>query len=580
MDIIEKESLTNDLLDSIILRGTEDIDFHMSPTDKYSLDVSELNDEPIVGRAARLLYKNLLDSTKKVAIVVDMDMDGFTSSALFVKFMQYINHPIGVLMDKGKTHGLTDNIMDDIIGNYDLVIIPDAGSNDIKQHQRLLDNGIDFIVLDHHEVLPESIEYLNTTENGVVVNNQLLDMNKNYTGVGMVYIFLKYVNFLENLDLDIDKHLDLVALGQVADVSNVADKEIRYYVTKGLNNINNLFIKSVMERKGLQEMTGRDASFSIISMINAVTRIGSLEDKRELFDALISESLETTTVEVRKKNKSTGKFDKIPTELTIHDITVKACESIKTKQDKIVKEFLDKVDVLYDGNVLIGLLEEEAPSSITGLIAMKLSDKKQKPVMIGKEYNDSLAGSLRAPDGLDFKRILTISRLFNFVSGHASAAGWGINRFLLDELIDYLEEYSFTNETSYLVDKLYSKPDSSDIYTIEMHKHVFGGAVEYPLFGYEGITFNIKCINVRGSVTTFFDNGVSFVLFNSPDNIKEDIDSYLDSKSNVTMNVVGEPRINKFGNKEIPQIVIKDYEFLEKYDIVDEEPVNDWGIDF
>lgn len=580
MDIIEKESLTNDLLDSIILRGTEDIDFHMSPTDKYSLDVSELNDEPIVGRAARLLYKNLLDSTKKVAIVVDMDMDGFTSSALFVKFMQYINHPIGVLMDEGKTHGLTDNIMDDIIGNYDLVIIPDAGSNDIKQHQRLLDNGIDFIVLDHHEVLPESIEYLNTTENGVVVNNQLLDMNKNYTGVGMVYIFLKYVNFLENLDLDIDKHLDLVALGQVADVSNVADKEIRYYVTKGLNNINNLFIKSVMERKGLQEMTGRDASFSIISMINAVTRIGSLEDKRELFDALVSESLETTTVEVRKKNKSTGKFDKIPTELTIHDITVKACESIKTKQDKIVKEFLDKVDVLYDGNVLIGLLEEEAPSSITGLIAMKLSDKKQKPVMIGKEYNDSLAGSLRAPDGLDFKRILTISRLFNFVSGHASAAGWGINRFLLDELIDYLEEYSFTNETSYLVDKLYSKPDSSDIYTIEMHKHVFGGAVEYPLFGYEGITFNIKCINVRGSVTTFFDNGVSFVLFNSPDNIKEDIDSYLDSKSNVTMNVVGEPRINKFGNKEIPQIVIKDYEFLEKYDIVDEEPVNDWGIDF
>lgn len=426
MDIREKESLTNDLLDNIILRGAEDIDFHMSPTDKYSLDVSELNDEPIVGRAARLLYKNLLDSTKKVAIVVDMDMDGFTSSALFVKFMQYINCPIGVLMDEGKTHGLTDNIMDDIIGNYDLVIIPDAGSNDVEQHQRLLDNNVDFIVLDHHEVLPESVKHLNTTENGVVVNNQLLDINKNYTGVGMVYIFLKYVSFLENLDLDIDKHLDLVALGQVADVSNVADKEIRYYVTKGLNNINNLFIKSVMERKGLQEMTGRDASFSIISMINAVTRIGSIEDKRELFNALVSESLETTTVEVRKKNKSTGKFDKIPTELTIHDVTVKACESIKTKQDKIVKGFLDKVDVLYDENVLIGLLEEEAPSSITGLVAMKLADKKQKPVMIGKEYNAYIAGSGRAPDGLDFKSILTSSNLFTYVAGHKSAFGWRI----------------------------------------------------------------------------------------------------------------------------------------------------------
>ena len=126
-------------------------------------------------------------------------MDGFTSSALFVKFMQEINCPIGILMDEGKTHGLTDNIMDDIIGNYDLVIIPDAGSNDIKQHQTLLDNEIDFIVLDHHEVKDEVVDKLNTSDNGIVINNQLLDINKNYTGVGMVYIFLKYVNFLENL---------------------------------------------------------------------------------------------------------------------------------------------------------------------------------------------------------------------------------------------------------------------------------------------------------------------------------------------------------------------------------------------
>ena len=217
-------------------------------------------------------------------------MDGFTSSALFVKFMQYINHPIGILMDEGKTHGLTDNIMDDIIGNYDLVIIPDAGSNDIEQHKKLLDNDVDFIILDHHEVLSESIKHLNNDENGVVVNNQLLDMNKNYTGVGMVYIFLKYVNFYENLDIDIDKHLDLVALGAIGDVSNVADKEIRYYVTKGLNNITNPFIKAVMERKGLKEMTGRDASFSIISMINAVTRIGTVEEKQVLFDAIVSDS--------------------------------------------------------------------------------------------------------------------------------------------------------------------------------------------------------------------------------------------------------------------------------------------------
>lgn len=505
-------------------------------------------------------------------------MDGFTSSALFVKFMQEINHPIGILMDKGKTHGLTDNIMNDIIGNYDLVIIPDAGSNDIKQHQTLLDNEIDFIVLDHHEVKEEVVDKLNTSENGIVINNQLLNMNKNYTGVGMVYIFLKYVNFLENLGLDIDKYLDLVALGAIGDVSNVADKEIRYYVTKGLNNITNPFIKATMERKGLKEMTGRDASFSIISMVNAVTRVGSVEEKKSLFDAIVSDSTETTTVEVRKKNRSTGKFDKIPTEMTVHDIIVKKCESIKTKQDKIVKEAMKKVEYIHDNNVIIGLLDEDVPSSITGLIAMKVSDKHRKPVMIGKKYEDALAGSLRAPDGLDFKGILTMSNLFNFASGHASAAGWGINDSRLEELYKYLNEYDFNNNTEYMVDKLYSKPIEYDIYTVEMDKHVFGGAIMYPMFGYKSIKFNKKCITTRGSVTTFFDNGVSFVLFNSPTNIQEEIENNLDEKGNLTMDLVGEPRINKFGNKEIPQIIIKDYEFLENYGIVEEE--NKFGIDF
>lgn len=579
MIIKEKENLTGDLLEDMILRGTDDIDFHISPTNKYSLDVSELNSEPILGRAASLLYKNLLDYTKKVAIVVDQDMDGFTSSALFVKFMQEINCPIGILMDEGKTHGLTDNIMNDIIGNYDLVIIPDAGSNDIKQHKKLLDNDVDFIVLDHHEVLSESIKHLNNDENGVVVNNELLDINTEYTGVGMVYIFLKYVIFLENLDINIDKYLDLVALGAIGDVSNVADKEIRYYVTKGLNNITNPFIKAVMERKGLKEMTGRDASFSIISMINAVTRIGTVEEKQDLFDAIVSDSTETTTVEVRKKNKSTGKFDKIPTEMTVHDIIVKKCESIKTKQDKIVKEAMKKVEYIHDNNVIIGLLDEDVPSSITGLIAMKISDKHRKPVMIGKKYEDVLAGSLRAPDGLDFKGILTMSNLFNFASGHASAAGWGINDSRREELYKYLDEYDFNNNIEYMVDKLYSKPIEYDIYKVEMDKRVFGGDVVYPTMGYKSIKFNKKCITTRGSVTTFFDNGVSFVLFNSPDNMQQEIEDNLDDRGNLTMDIVGEPRVQKFGSKEIPQIIIKDYEFLEKYDIIEEE-TNKFGIDF
>lgn len=507
-------------------------------------------------------------------------MDGYTSSALFIKFMQFINCPIDILIDEGKTHGLTDNIMSKILDEqYTLVIIPDAGSNDIEQHKILLDNSIGFLVLDHHEVLPESIDNINKNNKGIVINNQLLDINKHFTGVGMVYLFLKHVNYFENIDFDLDKHLDLVALGQVGDVSDVSDKEIRYYVTKGLNKITNIFIKSVMKRKGLSEMTGRDASFSIISMMNAVTRIGTIEEKHRMFDALVSDSEETSTIEIRKKNKKTGKFDKILTEMLNQEVVAKECEAIKVRQDKIVKEAMTKVDVIYNEDVIIGTLSDKYPSSINGLVAMKVSSKERKPVMIGKESKNSLSGSLRAPDGLDFKGVLTESGLFDFVSGHKSAAGWKIDREKLDDLYQYLDNFPFDNKNSvYYVDKLYSKPDDSDIYTVEINKQVFGGMVEFPEFGYKNIKFNNKCINMRGSVTTFFDNNVSFVLFNSPNDIKEQIENHMEN-NNITMNIIGSPRINKFGNKEIPQIVIEHYGFLEKYDIVEEE-TNDWGIDF
>ena len=574
MIIKEKENLTGDLLDDIILRGTDDIDFHISPTNKYILNVSELDSEPVFKKGVDLLLKHIKKDSK-IALPVDPDMDGYTSASVFVKTMKEINVNVDALIDEGKTHGLTDNIMNDIIGNYDLVIIPDAGSNDIQQHKKLLDNDIDFIVLDHHEVKEEVVDKLNISENGIVINNQLLDMNKNYTGVGMVYIFLKYVNFLENLDLDIDKYLDLVALGAVGDVSNVADKEIRYYVTKGLNNITNPFIKATMERKGLKEMTGRDASFSIISMINAVTRIGTVEEKQELFDAIVSDSTETTTVEVRKKNKSTGKFDKIPTEMTVHDIIVKKCESIKTKQDKIVKEAMKKVEYIHDNNVVIGLLDEDVSSSVTGLIAMKVSSRDRRPTMIGKNYGEYIAGSARAD--IDFKDILNDSGLFEYAQGHQQAFGFKFNKSKMSD-IDNLFNNLESKEREYLVDKMYTKPIEYDIYTIEMNKNVFGGVVEFPIMGYKNLEFNMRCINTRGSVTTFFDNGVSFVLFNSPNDIKDVIESHLENNK-ITMDIIGSPRINKFGNKEIPQIVIEHYEFIENCDTIEEEE-NLWGIDF
>lgn len=574
MEFELKEQITGNIIDDAILRVVDDIDYHRNPDDRYMRSFKHL---PIPFVDSTYELHESICNDKKIGILVDNDADGFTASSLLYRFitndLKYYN--IVYIITEGKTHGLSVDAMKKIYEkNIDFLIIPDAASNDKDQLEQLINNNINVLVLDHHEVSIKDVP-------SVVINNQLLeDVNKNLTGVGMVYVFCKiyYNNFLRQ-DV-VDKYLDLVALGQTGDVSDISDPEIRYLAYTGVRNINNPFIKAVMERKGIENPTTRDWSFSIISMINAVTRIGTLEEKHRLFEALAVDHDITETVEVRKKNRKTGKFDKIEVEMTFPEIVAKECESIKTKQDKIVKEALGAVKYIYKNNVLIGILDSDYPSSINGLIAMKLSDKYRKPVMIGRWITDFLnnyylSGSIRAQN-IDFKSILLRSGLFNFVQGHSQAAGFSINETNLEDLYEYLDNYKFKTNNKYEVDVLTDKPNESDIIQVELNKDVLGGAIQYPLFGYEEIEFNKRCINKRGSVLSFFDDNVTFVLFNAPDGIKEEIDNHI-VNNKITMNIVGEPRINKFGNKEQSQIVIKDYEILE---VEKDDELGMWGIDF
>lgn len=571
MIIKERESISGDLIEDIILRGTDDVDFHINPKIQNNIKASILDSKSdLFEKAYQLILKHAKDSS--VAIVLDDDMDGYTSSALLYQFLKEIGIDSDVIIGEGKTHGLTDYVMNEV-AEYDFVIIPDAGSNDVERHTELLQDGKDFLVLDHHQVENDSLERLNHSDRGIVINNQLIDINKEYTGVGMAFIFAKYINEKSGNRIDVDKYLDLLAIGETGDVANTADKEIRAYTVKGLQSINNLLIKAVMKRKSLPVLTGRDASFSIISLINAATRVGTKEEKEDIFNALVSTDETTYQVDVKKKNKKTGKFDKIPTQMTQHDIVAKQLETIKSRQDRLVKKSMNEVEYVSNSNIVFGLMDDGVNSSITGIIAMKIMDKTNSPTMIGKKYDGFYAGSARSKHNL--KKELLDTSLFEFVQGHNQAFGWKIKEENIVKFQNYIKNRVDSNKNKvYYVDKVYDRPTDNDIYMIERNKDVFGGSVKYPLLGYENIKINKACITLRGSMATFFDNGVTFALFNAPETLSQSLEDAYEGNT-VQLNIVGEPSINSFNGKETPQIVIKDFEIVEQ-----EEDINIWDIDF
>lgn len=571
MIIKERESISGDLIEDIILRGTDDVDFHINPKIQNNIKASILDSKSdLFEKSYQLILKHAKDS--RVVILVDQDMDGYASSALLYQFLKEIGIDSDVIIGEGKTHGLTDYVMNEV-AEYDFIIIPDAGSNDVERHTELLQDGKDFLVLDHHQVEDASLERLNHSDRGVVINNQLIDINKEYTGVGMAFLFAKYINEKSGNRIDVDKYLDLLAIGETGDVANTADKEIRAYTVKGLQSINNLLIKAVMKRKSLPVLTGRDASFSIISLINAATRVGTKEEKEDIFNALVSTDETTYQVDVKKKNKKTGKFDKIPTQMTQHDIVAKQLETIKSRQDRLVKKSMNEVEYVSYSNIVFGLMDDGVNSSITGIIAMKIMDKTNSPTMIGKKYDGFYVGSARSKHNL--KKELLDTGLFEFVQGHNQAFGWKIKEENIVKFQNYIKNRVDSNKNKvYYVDKVYDRPTDNDIYMIERNKDVFGGKVMFPLLGYENIKINKACITLRGSMATFFDNGVTFALFNAPETLSQSLEDAYEGNT-VQLNIVGEPSINSFNGKETPQIVIKDFEIVEQ-----EEDINIWDIDF
>lgn len=222
----------NDLLDPIgtIMenRGVKDYKTYMNLDDSCLNSPWELDN---MEDAVRLLNKHIWNKSI-ISILVDCDVDGFTSASMMFQYLKTIGYfgKINVLHHSGKEHGLSKEI--EVPPETTLLIIPDAGSNDVEQCKELREKGIDILILDHH-ICDRENPY------AVIVNNQNGTYpNKELSGAGVVYKFLQAVDEYNWTDVA-DRYLDLVAVGNIGDVMDIhyfhPDMEPIFRSTYGVN---------------------------------------------------------------------------------------------------------------------------------------------------------------------------------------------------------------------------------------------------------------------------------------------------------------------------------------------------------
>ena len=104
-------------------RGVKDIDSYLNMGDEVLIPYQNLAH---INEAVEL-YKHHIESNSNITIIVDSDVDGFTSAAMIYKYTSNLNPEckLTYLLHTGKQHGLTKDI--EIPEDTQLLIIPDAG---------------------------------------------------------------------------------------------------------------------------------------------------------------------------------------------------------------------------------------------------------------------------------------------------------------------------------------------------------------------------------------------------------------------------------------------------------------------
>ena len=170
--------------------------------------------------------KMAIDGKQKVGIIQDCDVDGLCSAVIAYQFLSSMmaDKPI-VFFHSGKQHGINDLMTEILNANLDLLIVPDAGSNDVDACRELKANSVDVIIADHHEVENEN-------QFAIVVNCMQGDTNHAASGTTvMAKIVDRYgERYLGGRRSNFE---DLVALSLLSDSRSMLSIENRAYLNLG-----------------------------------------------------------------------------------------------------------------------------------------------------------------------------------------------------------------------------------------------------------------------------------------------------------------------------------------------------------
>jgi len=387
-------------------------------------DPSELRD---LDRAIERLA-HAVEGGERILVHGDYDVDGTTATALLVSVLQ----ELGAETDYFIPHRIEDGygLSSKAVEHAEktgakLILTADCGIGALEPVKLATSRGIDTIITDHHEIgdeLPAAI---------AVVNPKRPDCGysfKHFAGVGVAYKLLQgLLKHRANGEDDLlGCHLDLVALGTIADVVPLTG-ENRILSREGLKRLSvtkRPGIVALIRSSGLSGKTieSGHVAFALAPRINAAGRLGDSATSIRLLLSQDEDEARALAEKLERNNADRRKID----------------ESMLEEAEEMAQ-----AQFSASGAVPLILWSDGWHPGVLGIVASRLVDRYRVPTILVATDEFEGRGSGRAIDGFDMVGVLAhCADLLEEWGGHKYAIGLKITKSALDDFRNRFIEVS------------------------------------------------------------------------------------------------------------------------------------------
>ena len=556
--LTDTENLIKNILTSRGITGDVAVERFLHPSIKeYMPDPSVLKD---MDKATKVIA-DAICANEKIAIYGDYDVDGITSTALFVKYL----HEIGIDVSwhlptrEGEGYGLNISAIEQIAQNgVNLMITVDCGISGIKEVARAKELGLKIVVTDHHSpdnVLPSA---------DAVINPKRADDTSGLpflAGVGVAFLTLVSLNrelkrrgFFDNgkNQINLLNYMDMVALGTICDTMPLIYLN-RAFVSTGLKVLGlrqNLGLKTLMDLAGIKSPSVYAVGFALGPRLNAAGRLDSAAPALELL--LTDNPLIANDLANKLHHMNQERID-IQNAIMIDaiDMANKCCEN---------------------GNCSLFVCGDNWHGGVMGIIAGRLKDKYNLPTCVATRIDGVINGSGRSIPDVDLGKIIHEALAKGILSeggGHAAAAGFSLNADQEKEFCDFLEKSVMEQLNG-------EKPKSEIIVDAEIDASganmklverladlaPFGQSNPEPTLVLHGCVLKFASIirntsHLRGVIKTSNGGQLSFVGFNL---IGTPVGNFLldDANTNTKIMMLGKLKENEYNGRVSAQFTLED----------------------